>query len=268
MGRARNLPALAAAAIVAVAATGVMTLAGPAAQAEVGFRDVPFGTIAWTGSTAVIAETGTNGDLYYWYDPGGNTSWHGETVATATSKVEYSDASIAWTGTYSSSASSVVIAAEGGNGDIYYWWQAAGTTQWHKQTVASSGPYFSTTIGTTSDSVVIAASDRNGNEQYWYQPFGATKWTHQKVAAGVDTEEFASASIGWTGSTVVIAGDTSSGDIFYWYNPGGDTSIGATSGATVISGIDNTDSPGTVDYYYQNFGTSPWNAQTIATGCC
>ena len=111
MGRARNLPAWAAAALVAVASAAAMTLASPAAQAAVGFRDVPYGTIAWTGSSAVVAETGTNGDLYYWYNPGGNTSWHAQTVATATSKTEYSDASIAWTGRYSSSASSVVIAA-------------------------------------------------------------------------------------------------------------------------------------------------------------
>jgi hypothetical protein len=382
MGRASLRRVWAAAGMLAVLVGATLALPGPPARADVGFRDAPYGTVAWTGSTAVVAETGTNGDLYYWYNPGGNTSWHEQTVATATTQIEYSDAAIAWTGRYSKSASSVVIVAYGDNGALYYWWQAAGTKTWHKQTVATGNAYISPTIGTTSDSVVIAAADGNGNVNYWYQPFGHTGWTHNKVAAGKDTKEFDSASIGWTGSTVVIAAGTTSGDVFYWWNPGGDTtwhkqtvalgagelyyeepslgvakdsvilaavdtfgvvyywyetfststwhqqtvtpttsgygnpsiawsgstalitaangnaglsyfyqyggtttwhqqtvtpsgqfgeqgaSITATSKATVITGIDNTDTPGNVDYYSQTFGTSPWNSETIASSCC
>src|ERR1700735_5626499 len=70
MRKASRLGSRAGAGILVVLA-GTLALASPAARASVGFRDQTFGTIAWTGSTAVVPQTGTNGDLYYWWNPGG-----------------------------------------------------------------------------------------------------------------------------------------------------------------------------------------------------
>jgi hypothetical protein len=161
---------------------GALTLPGSAAQASVGFRDQPFGTIAWTGSTAVVTETGTNGDLYYWWNPGGDTSWH-------------------------------------------------------KETVAKSAEYEAPSIGTTSDSVVITAADASGNLDYWYQPYGSSTWHQQPVDAAGHFEEQGA-------------------------------SIAVTSDLTMIAGIDNTDSPGDVDYFSQGFGSPTWSIESIQGGCC
>jgi hypothetical protein len=49
--------------------------------------------------------------VYYWWNPGGDTSWHVETVAAASGSVEYSDPTIAWTGSDDTGYPSVTITA-------------------------------------------------------------------------------------------------------------------------------------------------------------
>lgn len=269
--------------------TGTLGLATPAAQGApagpraqiVGQRNQPYGTLAWTGKVAVITESGTNGDLYYWWNSGGDTSWHREVVDKASNGIQFSDPALAWTGTYDTSNPAVVITATGSNGDLYYWWQKAGTTLWHKQLVAA-GDYANPSVAATSTSVVIAATSlKTSNLYYWYQTFQTTPW-HQQV---VSHSQFLSASIGWTGSNVAIAAVNAApreqvGNIDYWWNPGGNTSwhqqtVAAATGTTSYSTpslavtthaviIAATDQGFNVYYWYQWLGTSTWHRQKVA----
>jgi hypothetical protein len=90
----------------------------------------------------------------------------------------------AWTG------SAAIIAAIDSGGDLHYWWQANGTTEWHKQFVASGlSPNVPATIAWTGTAAVIAAVDSSGSINYWWQANGATQWNPQLVAqAGITVE--------------------------------------------------------------------------------
>jgi hypothetical protein len=270
---------------------GTLGLAAPGAQGAsagprlriVGERDQPYGTIAWTGSIAVITESSTNGDLYYWWNPGGDTRWHQEVVAKASSSIQYSDPAIAWTGTYDTSNPAVVITATGSNGDLYYWWQKADSKTWHKQLVAAgtvSRPYRDPSIAATSTSVVIAATGSGASLHYWYQLYQTTPWHGHDLG-----RQYLSASIGWTGSNVVLAAVNAAprqeeGNVDYWWNRGGNTtwhqqtvaaqtattafsapSLAVAKNAVLIAANANTE----IYYWYQRFGTSKWHQQIAAS---
>ncbi|HEY1914723.1 MAG TPA: hypothetical protein VGH27_04020 [Streptosporangiaceae bacterium] len=139
-----------------------------------------------TGTSAVVTESGTNGDLYYWYNPGGDTSWHARQAVAA------------------------------GSGDLYY-----------------EEP----SLAITGNSVVISAASTDGVLYYSYEPFGTSAWHQHLVYAAGDFEEQGA-------------------------------SIGVTSSLTMIAGLDNTDTPGDVDYFSQPFGSGTWDIEGIDGGCC
>jgi len=88
--------------------------------------------IAWTGSSVVITSTDSNGNLNYWWHPGGSsTTWHQEQVAAASGQVTYYPVDIAWTGSF------VIITGTDSNGHLNYWWQPASGSTWHQGEVAN-----------------------------------------------------------------------------------------------------------------------------------
>jgi hypothetical protein len=148
-------------------------------------------SIAWTGSSVVIAIAANDGNLYYWWQQAGTATWQQETVATGS----YSDSipSIAWTG------SSVVITATANDGTLNYWWQAAGTVPWLQETVAT-GNYASASIAWTGSSTVIAAAGGTGGLYYWWQAADTAPWHQETVAT---TGGWTAPSIAWIRSTIV-----------------------------------------------------------------
>jgi hypothetical protein len=90
-------------------------------------RAAAMGQIAWTGSAVVItATTAEDGNLDYWWQQAGTSTWHPQVVAIGR---QYATPAIAWTG------SAVVITATDQYGNLDYWWQQAGTSTWHQETV-------------------------------------------------------------------------------------------------------------------------------------
>ena len=152
-------------------------------------------------------------------------------MSTLSDGNSYGWPAIAWTG------SAAIIAAIDSGGDLHYWWQANGTTEWHKQFVASGlSPNVPATIAWTGTAAVIAAVDSSGSINYWWQANGATQWNPQLVAqAGITVEP-------WEGPVS--------------YGP---PAIAATDNYV---GIVAVDSYGNVNYWQQAMGTTPWN-QTV-----
>jgi len=176
--------------------------------------------IAWTGSSVVITAADTNGNLYYWWQAAGATSWHRQPVVPDP-EVRYVNPAIAWTG------GSVVITATDGDGFLYYWWQKADTTTWHPETVAAGSTdvrYQNPAIAWTGTSVVITAADSNGNLNFWWQAADTGTWhPRQQVATSSEGFSFSdqNPAIALAGGTVVIAVTSGSaeGVLYYWWQP-------------------------------------------------
>jgi hypothetical protein len=122
---------------------------------------------------------------------------------------------------------------------LWYWYEPAGTTTWHEQEVAAGGgaDYDDPAIAWTGSSVVIAAVNAQGNLEYWWQAVGTRPWNQQQVAP--------------LGLVALGAGQMDFPSI-------------ATAGDSVL--ITAIDSNGNLNYYWQQYGTTPWNEQQVAAG--
>lgn len=224
---------------------------GPSAHAQSCPPDLFNSGIAWTGKSVVLVASDNpanqGGNLYYFWQKTGTSTWHRELVAAAgcagsgwqpVMTLGYESNAIAWTG------DSVIIAAvDIRNGGLYDWWQANGGTTWHQQTVAAGPPgccsfsswvngkgtpmvmgYSQPSIAWTGKSVVLAATDPRGLH-YWFQEKGKTTWHHQLVYAYVGSPGDArpQPAIAWTGASVVIADQCQGngyGLCYYWQAAG------------------------------------------------
>ena len=177
----------------------VLTATVPAGRAQAAPAPFTYSAVDWTGSTTIVAAIDNAGDLYYWWEPDGSSTFNQELVATG---LDVTGApAIGWTG------NTVIIAASIGT-QVDYWYQYAGTQPWHEQRVATAAAGTSwgpAAIGWTGSSVIIAAVDNDastagGELYYWYEPVGSGTWNQQQVATGVQYGTTCSPSIGWTGS--------------------------------------------------------------------
>ena len=199
----------------AAATAGLMALAGPAQAATQGPDAARFdlSSVGWTGSSVIVAGADSSGDLYYWYQPQGTTTWHQQLVASG---LDFDGTpQIDWAG-------STVIMAVPADGGIDYFYQYAGTRPWHQQQVAAAGRhnYYGTAIGWTGSTVVIASVDESGDLDYFYQYAGTAPWHEQQVsAAGV--EYYDVPAIDWTGSSLILADLSVNGSLDYWWQAAG-----------------------------------------------
>jgi hypothetical protein len=81
-------------------------------------------------NSIIIACIDTEHNVDYWQGPA-ETSPAVQTVANAGGDGGYSFPAIAWTG------NSAIVAALTGSGELNFWWQAAGSADWHQETVAN-----------------------------------------------------------------------------------------------------------------------------------
>jgi hypothetical protein len=269
-----------------------VVMAGPAQAAQAPFTN---STVAWTGHTAVVAAVNNAGNLDYYYQQDGSTTWNQEVVA----KCCYNNSApaIAQTG------DTVSIAESGEGGQVNYYYEYDGICLikslcppgWHKQVVATAarGTYYGpVTISWTRSTVIIAADHALAGGSgaptvldYWWEVAGTTAWHEEQVATGVGYNGPGRPSIGWTGSAVIITDTDANGNLDYWYqdagtrpwhqqqvapagslgnNGGGFWSypaIGWTGSAVIIAA---TDEAGDLDYWYQDAGTTPWHQQQVA----
>jgi hypothetical protein len=269
-----------------------VVMAGPAQAATAPFSD---SAVAWTGHTAVVAAVNNAGNLDYYYQQDGSTTWNQEVVA----KCCYGNSTpaIAQTG----STVSIVESGEGGQVDYYYEYDGVCLIQslcppgWHKEVVATapSGTYYGpATISWTGSMVIIAADHALAGGSgaptvldYWYSDGGTGAWHEEQVATSVGYNGPGRPSIGWTGSAVIITDTDAHGNLDYWYqdagtrpwhqqqvapagslgnNGGGFWSFPVISwtGSTVIIAATNED--GDLDYWYQDAGTTPWHQEQVA----
>lgn len=235
-------------------ALGILVHADPPTHAQSCAAAAFNSGIAWTGRSVVLVASNNpaneGGDLFYFWQTTGTSTWHKELVAAAgcqgagwqpVTTLGYQSNAIAWTG-----ASVVIAAVDTRNGGLYYWWQANGSTAWHQQTVAAGPPgccsfgsvvngnvtpyvvgYSVPSIAWTGKSVVVAATDSTGLH-YWFQENGKTTWYHELVYRYVSSPGDArpQPSIAWTGSSVIIADwcqGNGSGLCYYWQSAGSNT---------------------------------------------
>jgi hypothetical protein len=270
---------------------GVLALAAPAAQAnqrpatrEQVRAPVPtaktapsaitykytFSRVAWTGSVEVIAATDAHGDLYYFWQASGSTTWHRQLVASG----GYSKPCITWTG------QDVAIAALDSSGDLFYFTQPGSGTTWASQLVAtaSSGKYQAPSVTVSpGGQVLISAGNSSGELVSFTLNPGSTSWSEQTVAFG----RFGPSSVATAESALGLITASSGGTLYFWYEslafPGwspGQTvaspgsggsytggSIAASNAYIVIAAATTT---GAVDAFTQLIGGTGWTAQPVS----
>ena len=226
----------------------------------------------------MIAATDSHGDLYYFWQTAGTTTWHKQLVASATSTLAYSKPSITATGT------TVYIAAVDTAGDLYYFTKT-GTAKWHGlllSTAGSPGKYQAPSITTGDGYVLISADNTSGQLVNFTLAPGSTSWAEQTVATGLFgppsvTTVFDSLDSEYLGLLTASSGGT----LYFWYeflaapgwnqqtvaSPG--TSGSYTGGSVTASSADiviaAATTTGAVDAFTQPIGASGWTAQTVST---
>lgn len=247
-------------------------MAGSAQASPVRFT---YGSVGWTGTSAIIAGTDSAGDLYYWSELITSKTFKKQLLATGQ---HFTGApAIGWTG------SRVIIAVSQGS-QLDYWYQdqhPAG--HWHEQLVAAARgtSYGPATIGWTDTSVIIAAVTSHNNLDYWYEQYGTSTWHEQQVSTGgyIGYNSAFAPSIGWTGSKVIISSTDNLGGVDYFYQNAGTrpwygqqvypgilppwrgTAIGWTGSKVIVTSWDQY---GQLVYWYEPAGTGTWHGQTVA----
>jgi hypothetical protein len=270
---------------VAALCLGVLTLAAPAAQASQRLATAPtatypykFSRIAWTGSDEVIAATDSHGDLYYFWQASGSTTWHKQIVAEATSGIGYSTPSITAAG------SAVHIVAIGGPGNLYYFTKT-GAASWSEvllSSAGSAGKYQAPSITIGDGSVLISVGNTAGDLDSFTQAPGSSSWNVQTVAAGL----FGPSSVTTVFDSMVskylgLITASSGGTLYFWWellaspgwyqqtvaSPG--AAGGYTGGSVAASNADiviaAATASGAVDSFTQPIGGSSWTQQTVTS---
>jgi len=230
--------------------------------------------IGWNGSHILIAATDTHGDLYFFWQKAGTTTWHKELVAEAGKKVTYHSPSVTWTG------SSVAIAAVDKAGDLVYFGQKSGSSKWHYQRVAkaSGGKFSAPSVAAVAGGPVLISADTPSALVSYEQPAGSSTWTRLAVAAG----SFGAPSLVTCYDTLaahylaLVAATTSTHTLEFWWefvsSPGWTEetiatgaylggSLAATSKDLLLTAETTS---GGVDEWSQTIGGSGWTAQTVA----
>jgi hypothetical protein len=237
-----------------------------------------FSRIAWTGSDELIAATDSHGDLYYFWQASGTTTWHKQLVAKGGSGLAYKKPSIAWTG------HAVAIAAVDASGDLVYFAKTTGATKWRFTLLAtsSSGTFQAPAVTAAADgSVLVSAGNTAGELESFTLAPGATSWAEQTVASGL----FGPSSITTVPANVAtpalgLVTASSGGTLYFWWeflsapgwnqetlaSPG--TGSSYTGGSVAVSAgyvlVTAATTTGTVDFFTQPIGGSGWTQQTVA----
>ncbi|HEV3293123.1 MAG TPA: hypothetical protein VG123_29450 [Streptosporangiaceae bacterium] len=224
------------AAMVAVFSVGVLAVSAPVAQASqrpaarvAASYPYKFSRIAWTGSKAVIAAADSHGDLYYFWQAPGSTTWHRQLVAAATSHLAYSKPS-----PIAELNGTLYFAAVDGAGDLYYF-SKTGTAKWSQVLLGSGGATrYQAPSATAGDADVLISASNTGGDLVTFTHFvyGGTTWTEQTAATGL----FGPSSV----------------------------STGYDAKDSQYLGLLTAASGGTLYFFWEYLAAPGWNQQTVA----
>jgi len=236
--------------------------------------------IAWNGSHILIAATDSHGDLYFFWQKAGTTTWHKELVAEAGKKTAYRSPSITWTG------HAVAIAAVDKAGDLFYFSQPADSTKWrhHRVAGASSGRFTSPSITAVSGGPVFISADTPTKLVSYEQTTGSSTWKRLVVATGT----FGAPSIIVCYDShiaeylALVTAASSTRSLYFWWeyvnSPGWnqETVAAASPGVGYVGGSlattpDNllltaATTTGNVDEWSQAIGGTGWSESSVASG--
>jgi len=260
---------------------GMLAVAAPAAQAgqrpaagSAATYPYNFSRIAWTGTDEVIAATDSHGDLYYFWQASGTTTWHKQLVARG----GYSKPSIAWTG------QAVFIATVTAGGYLVSFTKAADASTWSSTLIAAPNPgkYQAPSVTVSTDGAIMISAYSSGLLQSFTQAPGGVTWTQDTVAFGTFgpssiTTVYESLASAYLGLITVSTGGTLE---FFWEfrgtgawneetvaSPGtaGSYTGGSVTASTTDTVITAATTNGSVDAFTQKIGGSGWTAQTVSS---
>jgi hypothetical protein len=263
---------------------GLAAISAPAAWAKPAKHPVTYkftaSKLAWTGSGTVIAATDAHGDLYYFSQSSGSTTWHEQVVAKARNGLSFSKPAIAWTG------SSVFIAAVNQHGDLVYFVHTDGTWRYHlvpQADVDGLPPWQAPSVASVPGGGVLLSdgNDRGaaGLLAAWVVSPSGINWTARPVDFGNFGASSASAyseeSSGPVGQIMATVGGT----IYFcqraiyssvgWYcetigsvGSFGSGAVTATDSDIVVTAPVTT---GGLDSWYEPVGGSVWTEQTVSS---
>jgi hypothetical protein len=203
------------------------------------------------------------------------------TAAQASAKArtyKYSQSKVTFGG------SRIQIAATDSHGDLYEFWQASGSKKWHKDLVAGATrlvSYGSPAIVWTKHALVIAAVNSKGSLETFTEKAGASRWVPEVVLTG-NTYQSPAMTVAANGALLISVSDKQGGLYVVEYPTG---PYGSVIGNEVAAGIFGASSivtceepgdsgelalitateAGTVYFWWQHLGVSPWDAETIAS---
>jgi hypothetical protein len=236
--------------------------------------------IAWSGSHILIAAVDSHGDLYFFWQKAGTTTWHKQLVAAGGKKAAYHSPSITWTG------NAVAIAAVDKAGDLVYFRQASGSSKWrdHRVARASSGRFSSPSITALSGAGVLISADTPTALVSYEQASGRSTWTRLVVATG----QFGAPSIiicydsHVAENLALVTAASSTHSLYFWWEvvrtPGWHQetvaaagSSGGYVGGSLAATTENllltaATTTGDVDEWSQAIGGTGWSESSVANG--
>ena len=181
-----------------------------AAARPTGYHLLSAPSVAQVGNSTVIAATGPDDSLLFYWQPIGSQQWNPEQVAGP--GTTFAVPSVAQVG------DSTVIAAQGPDNSLQFYWQPIGSQQWNPEQVAGPGTTFSApSVAQVGNSTVIAAQGPDGSLQFYWQPIGSQQWNPEQVAGPGTT--FSAPSVAQVGNSTVIAAQGHDGSLLFYWQP-------------------------------------------------
>jgi hypothetical protein len=178
-------------------------------------------------------------------------------------------------------ANSAVIATEGPGHSLQFYWQAAGTTPWHRETVAGLGTTYSApTVTQDGNSAVIAAEGPNHSLRFYWAVNGTSTW-HRELVAVHKLDQSApaiSVNTGVSPSRINIVTEGPEHSAFdFWQSTGAlgwnvelvglvnsTHSAPGVSSNTVGTLVTAAGPGGGLLFYWEGNGTTTWHPEVVA----
>lgn len=193
-------------------------------------------SIAAVPGGAVLITAGKPGQLTSFEQASPGSSWTEQTVGFGNFG---SPSIITAYDTLISRYLALITATSGGT--LYFWWERLDVPSWHQETVATAGPggsYACGSLAATTTKLEITAATTAGAVDTWSQSIGGSGWSEQTVATG--------------------SGGQYSHPAFTWTGP-------VNGGSVSYLVIAATSKTGKLAYWWQQFGLTSWNPETVAT---
>ena len=258
----------------ATSATTILPAGGRAARSQPTYP-YNFSTIAWTGHDSVIAATDSHGDLYYFWEAAGSTTWHRQLVAKGTKEVAYTKPAITWTG------HGVGIAVVEGSAGLAYFFQPSGSSKWKYKFVAFIPEPRTPSLTTAANGTVLIGEDSKEGKLFAFeQPAGSTVWAGELISSGVFGNCSVATAPDGTNTYLGLMTAVSGGTLYFWWSVLGTTSwnqetiasagpgVSYAGGSVIATSNDvlvtAATTAGAVDFWSQTIGGTGWTGQTVA----